>query len=303
MKKRKDPKIMHITSDIIRDKFRVDNFENQFIIFDDFKDVIFQNGKVIDELCNYPYKFNDVVFVFCTGGAFKAKIGANPIEVKKQNLFVILPGQIFEVVEVTSDCNAIVVVMKDSFFDVRNKLVEIKELQQFILNENNFFIPDSILQETISLFELIRKKMSCPNRFAPQIIQHYCSILFYNVYALYQEKEAEQQVVNKQQKEIVFERFISELERNFKTQHEIGFYANRLCLTPKYLSLLIKETSGKTAADWIREYLILESRALLKTGRMTIQQVSNELNFADQSHFGSFFKRYTGCSPREYLRK
>jgi len=193
--------------------------------------------------------------------------------------------------------------MRDDFFDVRHNLSKVKKLQQFILEEQCLFIPEQTMQETAVLFGLLRTKIAAPNQFTPQIVQHYCHIMFYNFYALYKQKEAEQQVVNKDQKEVVFKRFINEVERHFKTQHEIGFYADRLCITPKYLSLLIKNASGKTAADWIREYLVLEARALLKSGRMTIQQVSNELNFADQSHFGNFFKRYSGCSPREYQQR
>ncbi|NLA50334.1 MAG: AraC family transcriptional regulator, partial [Bacteroidales bacterium] len=58
----------------------------------------------------------------------------------------------------------------------------------------------------------------------------------------------------------------------------------------------------KTAGQWIREYLIMEARTLLKSDKMSIQQVSNELSFHDQSHFGVFFKKHVGCSPREYQK-
>jgi len=263
-----------------------------FIIFDDFKDIIFHNGRINDDVCNSPFKSKEVLIAFCTKGRVKAKIGIKEFEVEKQNMFVILPEQIFVITEVTPDFKAVIVVLKDSFFDVRNNFSEMMELQQFLLKEQGFFIPDHEMHEFLTLFELIRTKLAAPGRFTSRIIQHYCYILFYNCYALYKEKEAQQQIVNKEQKEAVFERFIREVERHFKTQHSVGFYADRLCITPKYLSLLIKEASGKTAADWVREY-----------GRMTVQQVANELNFADQSHFGSFFKRYTSYSPREYQQK
>jgi AraC-like DNA-binding protein len=303
MKRKKESDITNITPDILRDTFRVDNIENHFIIFDDFKDIIFHNGRINDDVCNSPFKSKEVLIAFCTAGRVKAKIGIKEFEVKKQNMFVILPEQIFVITEITPDFKAVIVVLKDSFFDVRNNFSEMMELQQFLLKEQSFFIPDNDMHEFLTLFELIRTKLVAPSRFTSNIIQHYCYILFYNCYSLYKQKEAEQQIINKGQRETVFERFISEVERHFKTQHSVGFYADRLCITPKYLSLLIKETSGKTAADWIREYLVLEARALLKSGRMTVQQVSNELNFADQSHFGNFFKRYTGCSPREYQQK
>jgi AraC-like DNA-binding protein len=284
----------------------VDNIEDHFIIFGDFRDIIFQNGKVNDYVCNFPYKLKGAVMaVLCTDGKIKAKIGVKNVEMKKQDMLVILPEQIFEITEVTPDYNVLVAVMKDVFFDIRNNLSELKELQLFIMQEQKFFIPEQSMNEFLSLFELMKTKLAKPNEFTSQIIQHYCYILFYNCFAFYRQKQIGYQttVVNKNQKETVFKRFINEVEHNFKTHHTIDFYANTLCITPKYLSLLIKEASGKTAADWIREYLILESRALLKSGRMTVKQVANELNFADQSHFGSFFKRYTGYSPREYQQQ
>ena len=302
MKRKEEPRIRHITPAILSDMFQIDTIENQFFIFDDFKDVIFHNGKINDDVCNFPYKFKEVVIAFCTHGKAKAKIGVKDVEIEKQNMFVVLPEQIFSITEVSADFKAIIIVFKDSFFDIRNNISEIKELQQFLLKEQGFFIPEQNMQEFITLFGLIRMKIAKPNRFTSKIIQLYCQILFYNCYALTKPKETVQQIANTEKKEAVLECFISEVERHFKTQHNVKFYADRLCYTPKYLSLLIKEASGKTAADWIREYLVLEARALLKSGKMTIQQVSNELNFGDQSHFGGFFKRQMGCSPREYQR-
>jgi len=303
MNKNKETKIRNLTPDILSDVFQTYSIENQFIIFDDFKDIIFPDGKVNEDLCDYPYKFKEVIIALCMDGKAKVKIGVKDVEVEKQNVFIVLPEQVFVITEITTDFKAVVVVMKDRFFDVRNNLSEIMELQQFILKEQGLFIPKQDMQEVVTLLGLMKMEIADSNMFTPQIIQHYCYILFYNCYALFKQKEAGQYTIGTGKKEAVFERFINEVERHFKEQHDIRFYADRLCLTPKYLSLLIKEASGKTAAVWIREYLVLEARALLKSGRMTIQQISNELNFADQSHFGCFFKRYTGCSPREYQRK
>lgn len=78
------------------------------------------------------------------------------------------------------------------------------------------------------------------------------------------------------------------------------FYADRLCLTPKYLSQVVHAVSGRHAGDWIRDYVILEAKALLKSGQYTIQQVSDMLNFANQSFFGVYFKKAVGCSPTVY---
>ena len=76
-----------------------------------------------------------------------------------------------------------------------------------------------------------------------------------------------------------------------------------MCHTPKHLSEVIKRVSQKSANSLIDGYVCLEARALLKSTDMTIQQISDELNFPSQSYFGKYFKRLTGISPKEYREK
>ena len=83
-------------------------------------------------------------------------------------------------------------------------------------------------------------------------------------------------------------------------ERSIGFYAERLCLTPKYLSQVVHAVSGRHAGEWIRDYVILEAKALLKSGQYTTQQVADMLNFPNQSFFGVYFKKAVGCSPKAY---
>ena len=101
-------------------------------------------------------------------------------------------------------------------------------------------------------------------------------------------------------KKLIFDRFLEELRQHYATQRSVQFYADRLCLTPKYLSQVVHAVSGRHAGDWIRDYVILEAKALLKSGQYTIQQVSDMLNFANQSFFGVYFKKAVGCSPTVY---
>ncbi|MBM6670761.1 AraC family transcriptional regulator [Phocaeicola coprophilus] len=80
------------------------------------------------------------------------------------------------------------------------------------------------------------------------------------------------------------------------------FYYEKLCLTPKYLTTVIKKESGVSAADWIERYVILQAQALLKSTDLTIQQISDKLNFSSQVFFGKYFKRLVGMSPKEYRK-
>jgi YesN/AraC family two-component response regulator len=80
----------------------------------------------------------------------------------------------------------------------------------------------------------------------------------------------------------------------------MSFYASKLCLTPKYLSKLIKQASGRSAPDWIDSFVILEAKNMLKYSDISIKEIVYKLHFANQSVFYKFFKSHTGITPSEY---
>ena len=94
--------------------------------------------------------------------------------------------------------------------------------------------------------------------------------------------------------------FIKELNTFNGTEHSFAFFANRLNLTPNYLSSRVKEYSGRTATEWIEDSIILEAKTMLKHTDLTIQEIAYKLKFPTQTFFGKYFKRITGMSPKQY---
>ncbi len=94
--------------------------------------------------------------------------------------------------------------------------------------------------------------------------------------------------------------FVRLVNKYFRTHHSVRFYADRLCISPKYLSLVVKECTGRSAAEIIDEHLLLEAKNLLRFSGKNIQQVAYDLNFSNQSSFGKYFKHLTGISPSEF---
>ena len=94
--------------------------------------------------------------------------------------------------------------------------------------------------------------------------------------------------------------FFCLIMQHYQEHKDVAFYADKLCITSKYLSMVIKEASGKTAKDWIVEYAILEIKAMLKNSTMNIQEISIKTNFANQSSLGRFFRKHTGMTLTEY---
>lgn len=101
-------------------------------------------------------------------------------------------------------------------------------------------------------------------------------------------------------KELLTINFYTLAKKHFRTDRSLQFYANLLFITPKYLTETVKEMSGQTAGGVIDSFTAQEARILLKTTSKTISEISEELNFSDQSSFGKFFKRLSGLSPSDY---
>ena len=97
--------------------------------------------------------------------------------------------------------------------------------------------------------------------------------------------------------------FLQELRQHFRAERTIAFYADRLCLSSKHLSKVVKQASGRTVHDWIDEYVTTEAKALLRSTDMTVSQVADALGFASQPLFTKFFRRATGLNPSKVRRR
>lgn len=98
-------------------------------------------------------------------------------------------------------------------------------------------------------------------------------------------------------------KFLALLKQYHKEERTVNFYADKLCISPKHLSSVIKQMSHKTAHEIIADFVTISAKRMLKTTTLSIQEISDELNFANQSFFGKFFKQNTGLSPSSYRKK
>ena len=127
--------------------------------------------------------------------------------------------------------------------------------------------------------------------------------LIYRLSNIFDSKENNIISDNKSKSNIrIFKEFLQLAIKEFRTHREITYYANALCVTPKYLSTIVKEVSKNKASKWIELLVITEAKSLLKYSDMTIQEIAYNLNFANPSFFGAYFKKYAGLTPGEYRK-
>ena len=104
-------------------------------------------------------------------------------------------------------------------------------------------------------------------------------------------------------KDAIAKKYIKMVQENATQHRDLDFYADQLCITPKYLSHVVSKTTGKKALKWIEDYILVQAMDLLKSSEMTINQVSEQLNFLTQSDFCRFFRKNAGMTPSQYRKK
>lgn len=110
----------------------------------------------------------------------------------------------------------------------------------------------------------------------------------------------EKTIAKKSRRDEIVSRFLQCVAANYRTHRDLGFYASELGLSLKHMSHVIHEQTGRHPSQWIKDYVILEAKTMLRSGNYTVQQVSDGLNFANQSFFGKYFKEAVGVSPKKW---
>ena len=113
-------------------------------------------------------------------------------------------------------------------------------------------------------------------------------------------RQTDQLATTRSREQTIFDRFIQLVNQHCRQQHQISYYADRMCLTERYLGTVIRQTSGTTAKEWIDRALITQSKVLLRHSDKSVVQISEDLNFPNPAFFSKYFKRLTAMTPLEY---
>ncbi|OUN72649.1 helix-turn-helix domain-containing protein [Barnesiella sp. An55] len=282
-------------------------YHNELFLSDNFDDSnitsnLLDNPEVLTFITSpYPFKIQFAMMILCLNGHMRVNLNLNEYELQRNCIQIVTPGAIAQCVEITPDSRMAIIA-----FDTVNNIPENNTqsaliMRKFLINNAMLQLSDREMDEMMELYHHMRQKILRPEElFTHEILNNYTQIFYYNICQLmspYVEQQDTQYVSRKKQ---IFDQFIELLRQHYTQERSIGFYANQLCITPKYLSQVIFDISNRHAGDWIRDYVILEAKALLKSGKYNVQQVSDLLNFANQSFFGSYFKKAVGCSPSAY---
>ena len=159
-------------------------------------------------------------------------------------------------------------------------------------------IADDKFDDIQSYYNFIHKESLENGKYRKEIIQSIFYALVLEILAEY-EKIFDSSYNQDIKANDLSDRFFRLLATHYKNNRSVQFYADKLNLTPKYLSTAIKRTTGRPILNWIHEAILIDAKMLLRTTDLTVQQISDQLNFSSPSAFVQFFKKHTGKTPRK----
>lgn len=159
-------------------------------------------------------------------------------------------------------------------------------------------IADEKFDDLQSYYRFIYKESRENGKYRVEIIRSIFFALILEILAEYEKLFEVGDEVSDIKANNLSDRFFRLLATNYKKSRSVKFYAERLNLTPKYLSTAIKRVTGRPILDWIHEAILIDAKMLLRTTDMTVQEIADQLNFSSPSAFVQFFKKHTGKTPK-----
>lgn len=261
----------------------------------------------IDEnLCppmHHLWKLQGGGIYFCRKGWAHVTIDLKDHEITENTQVVLLPGTIIRINGSSSDFTASYFGFpKEMFMEACLRFEPlffrfIKERPCYILPEENTVAINGLIRAIKSIYD------DRENRFRNQIAKNHLQSFLLDIYDKCYRYFDQQEIEGGSRQDEIFKGFVALVHEHCISQREVSFYADKLCISTKYLTGICKSVTGDSAKKLIDDFAILEIKVLLQSTELTIQEIADRLSFPDQSYLGRYFKRHEGISPKEYQSK
>lgn len=252
----------------------------------------------------FPFKLTFTSAIVCTQGELSAMVNQRKLTAARGDVLIVQYGCIVESLSCSPDLKTISMAFAESNEGwVFNRLAE--ELGNWLVHRSvpfSLHLDESQLQRYLNLYAQIKALYNdTPAALKGEIIKGFISISVASFLSFSQMSlEDDFRSKSESRQEEVYLRFLDDLQIYANRERSVKFYADRLCISPKYFSRLVRQASGKLPMEHIRQRVIIEAKTLLCSTDMTIREIADALNFPTDSFFCRYFKCETGCSPSEY---
>lgn len=246
------------------------------------------------------YVFDGILFNICIKGSAKITIDYKEYMIGTNSMVVILPKHIYSIGDCSADLDMRLISVSADFLCHQPITPDFDLLK-------NIAIQPCVKLDAMKLDDL-QKIHSIINRYDSddQLAQQIQNTLFHSMILIIASSFGNRQMNSKHtfsRKESLVKRFFELLIDFCETQRNVSYYADKLCVTPKYLTTVIKSVSNHPAQSWINEAVLISAKRYIMTTDMAIYQIADKLHFQTTSSFVRFFRTHVGCSPLDYRKR
>lgn len=255
------------------------------------------------DMPHHLFKLEDACIFFCHSGEARIEIDLLEYDIMPNTQIIFLPNSIINYSYASPDLSISYITFSNAFF--QEATVRLDPSFFHFLKENPVVTLPVERTRTINgliiaLEDLYKDKENC---FRLQILRNYIQSFLLDIYDKTHRIFEQNRPEGISRQEELFKRFIQLIHKHCLNQREVSFYAQKMFITPRYLSAIAQTVAGETAKNIIDKHVILEIKVLLESTDLSIQEIANRLQFPDQSFFGRYFKKHIGISPQYYRRK
>ena len=295
----KKQKILQVNFSHLKSYENVAQIPDKIYLLDNFDE---KKDKISYEILDFPVQLQMPMTIICTAGEGEISINLQHYNIHAGQIASVAPNSLFQFIKASTgfECACIMVNKNVMPVNFNVKLgieaaMSLKDLPVFTPSLKDFSIIIDAYKNAKSI--IMREDFL----FIEDMTKCYLDIIRCTAMnAILKSKEQLPTVRPTSRKEEIFMKFIATLQQYYTHERNVKFYADKLCMTPKYLSTVVHEMSGKYATQWINDYVILECKAMLKAEGDSVKNVCNRLNFTNQSFFAKYFKKHTGMTPLQY---
>ena len=293
--------IQEVTLAMVHDKAHKVVYNDFMLLDDNFDDEVFKGFSYIGS----PVKLMFLSLIICVKGKMRVRVNLKDMNIGPNDVLLINPGAIIDMVVCEGECRMAVIHIDVDKVGHKPSVKIMLQLRSIINNESVVtHLCDNALLQFVDSYKSMRRVISDEGmRFKDEvIIGSFQSLAAYWMNEIAVENEMHKNVALSRNEQL-FQGFIREVQKNYMVNREVSFYASKLCITPKYLGVVVAQVSGRRPLEWIRDYVILDAKAMLLSREYSIQQISQILNFPNPSFFSKYFREAVGCSPSNFLNK
>lgn len=283
-----------------------DSLKSRLYMYESYQaDILVADLNSQDVFLNDPVRVNALQVLLVLEGSIDLSIDYVLFQASTNTVVTIMPTHITKVMKYSPNFKGRLMAVSRAFLEQSMMPNHSSSMIQYMKIRKN---PTILLQESEiktldeSMLRLRQTILQTNHHLQRLLIQNTLMGFFIEMGNIFSERKEYNTPPSLTRKEELFESFLRILYMYCKEQHVVSFYAEQLYITPQYLSLILKELTGRSANKWIDEALMQEAKILLKAPQATVQQVADALHFSDQSTFGKFFKKHAGMSPMEYRK-